>query len=39
MAKMGRDEQLKMWEDLEQLQEAFPYTSDGFLLFAQRGFL
>lgn len=35
MAKMGRDEQLKMWEDLEQLQEAFPYTSDGFLLFAQ----
>lgn len=35
MAKLTLQEQLELWEDLQQIQEAFPYTSEGFLLFAQ----
>jgi 2'-5' RNA ligase len=36
MAKnMSEDKQLEMLEALEEVQEAFPFTLEGFLLFAQ----
>lgn len=33
--KLSLEQKLKMWEDLETLQEAFPYTVEGLLQFAQ----
>ena len=35
MSKLSLEAKLRMWEDLEALQETFPYTVDGLLSFAQ----
>lgn len=35
MSKLSLEAKLRMWEDLETLQEAFPYTVEGLLSFAQ----
>lgn len=32
---MAEDKQLEMWTALKEVQEAFPLTVEGFLLFAQ----
>lgn len=33
--RLSAEEQLELWRQLESVQEAFPYTEEGFLLFAQ----
>jgi len=35
MSKLSLEQKLKMWEDLQTLQETFPYTVEGLLEFAQ----
>jgi hypothetical protein len=35
MSKLSIEAKVQMWEDLEALQDTFPYTVDGLLLFAQ----
>lgn len=35
MSKLSIEAKLRMWEDLEVLQETFPLTVEGLLLFAQ----
>lgn len=34
MARVPIEEQLRMWEELHTIQEAFPYTEEGLLSFA-----
>lgn len=35
MAKLTIEEQVKLWDSLSELQDAFPYTAEGLHLFAQ----